>query len=135
MRLVFQDGDDNVRTQKEDVVLAATVIRYTITGVLFPIFDIGSDLAAAFTHFKVRSTTSGWEKDTCSTSTSESLLQFHDISWGILTLFFVWLPGFTAASGVAISGLWKKFSKRRLINYAIVLLIMPFIYPFAVVLL
>jgi len=51
--ILQETQDDPEPTQREEVVLAATVIRYTITGVLFPLFDIGSDLAAAYTHFKV----------------------------------------------------------------------------------
>ena len=73
---------------------------------LFPIFDIGSDLVTAGTH-----------------------LYYNDVSWGMLTLFFVALPGFVAGLATAILGLRKSFTVQSLINFSVVFLLSPILYP------
>ena len=82
--------------------------RYIVTGILFPLFDIGSDLVTAGSHF-----------------------YFGDASWGILTLCFVALPGLVAGLSVAILGLRKSFTVQRLINFTVIFLLSPFLYPIA----
>jgi hypothetical protein len=81
--------------------------KESITGVLIPLFDMGSDIATAVTHFK-----------------------WNNYGWGALTLFFVALPGFVCALAITIKGLRKKISAQRIINYSIILVALPFLYPF-----
>ena len=80
--------------------------RYIVTGILFPLFDIGSDLVTAGSHF-----------------------YFGDASWGILTLCFVALPGLVAGLSVAILGLRKNFTFQRLINFTVIFFLSPILYP------
>ncbi len=72
------------------------------------IFDIGSDFVTAGTHFS-----------------------WGDTEWGILTLLFVALPGFVCGLSIAIAGLKKECSVQRLINYSVIVLLAPIVYPFA----
>ena len=55
---------------KDYLIFYAVVLKTIVSGVLIPLFDIGTDFATAITHFL-----------------------FSNWSWGVLTLFFVWLPG------------------------------------------
>ncbi len=97
---------------REHLLFYLLVVKCTFSGVLFPIFDIGSDVATAVTHFK-----------------------FHNINWGLLTILFILLPGFVCGLAIMVKGLKaERFSWRRTANYAIVLAIMPVLYPFVVVL-
>ena len=80
--------------------------RYVITGVLFPICDIGSDLVTGGQYF-----------------------YYGDSHWGAFTLVFVALPGLVAGLSVLVLGLRREFTLGRLINYSIVLLLSPILYP------
>ena len=51
------------------------VLKESITGVLVPLFDMGTDLATAVTHFI-----------------------WTNYGWGTMTLVFVWLPGMNSIS-------------------------------------
>ena len=62
-----------------------SVVRYGLTGVLLPLFDIRTDLVTAYTHFS-----------------------WGDRSWGILTLFFVALPGIVCGLAFLVLGLQKE---------------------------
>ena len=93
-------------TRKEKFKWFFSIVKNSLTGCLLPLFDIGTDLFAAGTHF-----------------------YWGDASWGALTLFFVGLPGLVCGLAVAIFGLKKSFSLRRLINFSICILLGPFVYP------
>ena len=80
--------------------------RYIITGVLFPICDIGSDLVTGGQYF-----------------------YYGDSHWGAFTLVFVALPGLVAGLSVLVLGLRKEFTVGRLINFTIVLFLSPILYP------
>lgn len=97
---------DQTDDRKESIKLCLSVLKYTLTGVLVPIFDIGSDFVTAITHF--------W---------------WGNNSWGILTLFFIALPGIVCGSAIAIFGLRKRFTLQRLLNYSVIALLAPILYP------
>lgn len=81
--------------------------KESIGGVLIPLFDMGSDVATAVTHYR-------WQ----------------NYGWCILTLVFVALPGLVCGLAITIKGLRKQVSAQRIINYSILLFAMPFLYPF-----
>ena len=70
-------------------------------------FDIGSDIASAVVHYKG-----------------------GDYGWCALTLLFVGLPGLVCGLAITIKGLRKRVSAQRIVNYSILLVALPFLYPF-----
>ncbi len=97
---------------RERLLFYLVVVKCLFSGVLFPVFDIGSDIATAVTHFK-----------------------FKDVNWGLLTVLFVLLPGFVCGLAIMVKGLKaERFSWSRTLNYSIVLALMPVLYPVVVVL-
>ena len=92
---------------RENIFFIISVIKWFITGIVMPLLDMGSDIVTAVIHF-----------------------QLTDPAWGILTLMFVWLPGFVVSVAIMVWGLRKEFSVRRLCNYLIFMLIFPILYPF-----
>ncbi len=96
---------------KERLLFYALLVKCILSGVVFPIIDIGSDIATAYTHF-----------------------YFGDVNWGLLTVTFVLLPGAVCGAAVMVKGLKaKEFNWRRTGNYLIVLAFMPVLYPILVV--
>ena len=91
---------------KDYLIFYLVVLKTIFSGVLIPLFDIGTDFATAVTHFL-----------------------FSNWSWGILTLFFVWLPGFVCALAITIRGLKTRFTFQRCVNYLILLAGFPLLYP------
>lgn len=94
-------------TTGDRVKWVLSTAKNAITGCFLPLLDIGTDLFAAGTHF-----------------------YWGDIVWGCLTLAFVGLPGLVCGLSVAVYGLrMKPVTPRRLVNYALCILLGPFIYP------
>ncbi len=85
----------------------AYTAKETFSGILMPLFDMGSDIVTAFTHYR-------WE----------------NYGWCILTLVFVALPGLVCGLAITIKGLRKEISAQRIVNYSIILVALPFLYPF-----
>jgi len=103
-----EGNETSGNVNKENAILLLMIIRYIITGVLFPIFDIGSDLITGGQHF-----------------------YYGDPHWGALTLFFVAFPGLVAGVSVLILGLRREFTIGRLINFSVFFVLSPIIYPIA----
>ncbi len=91
---------------KDNLLWIVLSLKETVTGVLLPLVDIGTDFVTAITHFI-----------------------WGHYGWGALTILFIWLPGFVAAVAISVRGLRKNFTFQRLINYLIVLAALPFLYP------
>lgn len=102
----IQCQEDQHGQDQEMFKYVFAIIRYSLTGVLLPLFDIGSDLFTAGTHY-----------------------YWGDWAWGSLTLAFVGLPGLVCGLSLTIFGLRKQFTLRRLINYGLVAALMPVAYP------
>ena len=93
------------------------IIRKFFSCVILPMIDIGTDLAAAFQHFK-----------------------YQDYIYASLTLFFMYLPGLVMSLGIFILGLFRKdrgdppsrkpITLERVARYAGLVLVLPFLYPF-----
>ena len=98
---MFQDETENPR--KFYLYMA----KETISGILIPLFDMGSDVATAATHYK-------WE----------------NYGWAVATMAFVALPGLVCGLAIAIKGLKKRVTAQRLINFSIILVALPILYPF-----
>lgn len=85
----------------------AYMTKESISGVLIPLFDMGSDVATAVTHYR-------WE----------------NYGWCILTLVFVALPGLVCGLAITIKGLRKQVSAQRIVNYSVFLCAITLLYPF-----
>jgi len=98
------------------------IMRKSITWVMMKFIDIGTDLAVAYQHFKR-----------------------EDYKYGILTLFFVYLPGLVLSAGFTWWGLVakregepprrKEITLERLGKYFVCLLVFPLLYPIIQILL
>ena len=103
-------GSDGIFS-KQNLILYAVALKWCITGVLMPLVDMGTDIVTAGIHF-----------------------HYNNPGWGAMTLLFVWVPGFVVAVAIAIRGLSEKVSKRRVVNYLILILLFPLLYPIIVIL-
>ena len=97
---------------KENFLFLVILIKWLLTGVIFPVIDMGSDMATAAIHYRA-----------------------DNPAWGTLTLVFVWLPGFVIAAAIAIRGLKKEVTARAVVNFSLFVLLFPFLYPFLQILL
>ena len=100
--IFFQDG-----ATSGPIKFYAYSTKESITGIIMPIFDMGSDVVTAATHFR-----------------------WSHYGWGIMTLVFVALPGLVCGLAITIKGLRKKVSAQRIVNFSIILVALPFLYPF-----
>lgn len=73
---------------------------------IYPTVDMAIDITTASTHFA-----------------------FKDVGWGALTLTFVFIPGFVCAIAIAVRGIKQEYTWKRLINYSIVIVLLPILYP------
>merc|ERR1712020_776025 len=100
--------DNNAETtQKDRCKYYAYFAKECTTGILLPLLDMGTDVASAVTHF-----------------------YFENYAWGILTLVFIALPGLVCGIIITIKGLTKECSAQRIVNFSIILVALPFLYPF-----
>ena len=66
--------------------------------------------------------------------TAGQYFYFDDPHWGAFTLVFVALPGFVAGLSILILGLRREFTIGRLINYSVIFLLSPILYPIVAIL-
>jgi len=105
-----------------DYWLWFNIIRKTYSWILVKFVDIFTDFAAAYQHFK-----------------------YENYKYGVLTLFFVYLPGLVLALGFSYWGLLhkregdgerrKEITCQRLAKYLSCVLIFPLLYPIIQILL
>ena len=104
--LLKQDVVDD-SGKKSNVKFYAYSTKETISGIIVPTFDMGSDVATAVTHYK-----------------------WANYGWCALTLAVVALPGFVCGLAITIKGLRKEITAQRIVNYSIIMVALPFLYPF-----
>jgi len=101
------DGAVDTDQKKSNAKFYAYSTKESVSGIIVPTFDMGSDVATAVTHYK-----------------------WGNYGWCALTLVVVALPGFVCGLAITIKGLRKKITAQRIVNYSIILLALPFLYPF-----
>ncbi|TRY70957.1 hypothetical protein TCAL_05281 [Tigriopus californicus] len=105
-RKLNEDFDQAGWFSKIRIIFLLILIKEIITGVIYPTVDMAIDITTASTHFA-----------------------FNDVGWGALTLTFVFIPGFVCAIAIAVRGIKQEYTWKRLINYSIVIVLLPVLYP------
>lgn len=105
-RQLNEDFDQAGWCSKIRIIFLLILIKEIVTGVIYPTVDMAIDITTASTHFA-----------------------FKDVGWGALTLTFVFIPGFVCAIAIAVRGIKQEYTWKRLINYSIVIVLLPILYP------